>query len=198
WAVRLRGRLDRDALQVAVDALVARHAVLRTRFVEDDGVATQQVLKPEDIPAGWISAEFLALNGRDPQQAAAEYLQGLHFELATGPLWQLRVLEIAPDDQLLVLAMHHIITDGWSLSVLNRELATAYQAALHGTAPDWDPLPLQYADYARWQADWLASGELAQQLDFWREALQGAPALLSLPADQPRESAGVAHGAWHH
>ncbi|MCP5140704.1 MAG: amino acid adenylation domain-containing protein [Chromatiales bacterium] len=198
WAVRLRGRLDRDALQVAVDALVARHAVLRTRFVEDDGIATQQVLKPVDIPAGWISAAFLALNGRDPQLAAADYLQGLHFDLACGPLWQLRVLEIAPDDQLLVLVMHHIIADGWSLSVLNRELAIAYQAALSGSAPDWNPLPLQYADYARWQADWLASGELARQLDFWREALQGAPALLSLPADQPRESADTATGAWHH
>ncbi|MFZ1624464.1 MAG: amino acid adenylation domain-containing protein [Gammaproteobacteria bacterium] len=198
WAVRLRGRLDRTALQAAVDALVARHAVLRTRFIEADGMAVQQVLPRADLPEGRVCVECVALNGRDPQQAAADYLQGLHFDLASDRLWRLRVLEIAPDDQLLVLVMHHIIADGWSLSVLNRELATAYQAALNGTAPEWSCLPLQYADYARWQADWLASGELSRQLDFWRQELRDAPALLALPVHQPRESGGVPNGAWHH
>jgi amino acid adenylation domain-containing protein len=198
WAVRLRGQLDRQALQTAVDTLIARHALLRTRFVENDGLATQQVLDIADVPGGWISVEFVALNDIDPQQAATGFLQGLHFDLASGPLWRLRVLEIAPDDQLLVMVMHHIIADGWSLSVLNRELSIAYQAALSGTAAAFSPLPLQYADYARWQADWLASGELSRQLDFWREELRGAPMRLSLPLDQPHESIGAAKGLWHH
>ena len=198
WAVRLRGSLDRRALQAAVDALVARHAVLRTRFIEADGVASQQVLDFAGLPDDWIRVAFLEAAEGDPQQAVADFLQGLHFDLSTGPLWHLRVLDIAPDDQLLVLVLHHIVADGWSLSVLNRELAIAYQAALSGVAPGWRPLPLQYADYARWQTDWLASGELVQQLEFWRKELRDAPVLLSLPIDQLRESDRASSGAWHH
>ena len=200
WAARLRGPLDRKALQAAVNALLLRHAVLRTRFVEHDGVASQQVLPPADMPGGGIAVEFVAADtakGSDPLRAAEDFLRGLHFDLATGPLWRVRVLEIAPDDQLLVLVMHHIIADGWSLSVLNRELAHAYQAAVNGVAPGWSGLPLQYADYARWQADWLAGGELARQLAFWREALQGAPAQLSLPVDQPCKSGDAPSAGWH-
>lgn len=200
WAARLRGSLDRAALQSAVNALLARHAVLRTRFVEHDGVASQQVLQVAEMPGGGIPVEFVALEQAevsDPLHAAADFLRGLHFDLATGPLWRVRVLPIAPDDQLLVLVMHHIIADGWSLSVLNRELAHAYQSALQGVAPGWSALPLQYADYARWQADWLAGGELARQLAFWRETLRGAPALLSLPVDQPQNADDAAHPGWH-
>ncbi|MCL4791719.1 MAG: amino acid adenylation domain-containing protein, partial [Gammaproteobacteria bacterium] len=202
WAVRLRGPLDRQALQTAVDALVERHAVLRTRFVEHDGVASQQPLAMADLPEHWISVESVAPDGRDPQAAIGDFLRSLRFDLATGPLWCVRIVEIAPGDQLLVLVIHHIIADGWSLSVLNRELATAYRAALKGTAPAWHPLPIDYAAYACWQADWLASSELARQLDFWREELRDAPLLLALPADRshvtaddPQDARG---GAWHH
>jgi amino acid adenylation domain-containing protein len=198
WAVRLRGRLDHAALQAAVDALLERHAVLRTRFVEHDGVASQQVLEMASLPDGWITLESVALDGGDPQRALNDFLHGLHFDLASGPLWRVRVLQIAPAEQLLVLVIHHIIADGWSLSVLNRELSSAYQSAVQGAAPAWSPLPLQYADYACWQADWLASGELARQLEFWREELKGAPPLLALPVDQPREMESRSGSVWQH
>ena len=80
--------------------------------------------------------------------------------------------------------------------MLNRELSSAYQSAVQGAAPAWSPLPLQYADYACWQADWLASGELARQLEFWREELKGAPPLLALPVDQPREMESRSGSVW--
>jgi amino acid adenylation domain-containing protein len=196
WAVRLRGSLDLSALQAAVDALLERHAVLRTRFVEHDGLASQQVLDMASLPEGWITVESVALEGVDPQRALDDFMHGLHFDLPSGPLWRVRVLQIAPDDQLLVLVIHHIIADGWSLSVLNRELAIAYQSAVQGTAPAWTPLPLQYADYACWQADWLASAELGRQLEFWREELKGAPPLLALPIDQPHETRASPGSVW--
>jgi amino acid adenylation domain-containing protein len=196
WAVRLRGPLDRRALQAAVDALVARHAVLRTRFVEHDGVASQRVLGMAELPAHWIRVEFAAADGRDPQAAIGDFLDGLRFDLASGPLWRLRLIELAPDEQLLVLVIHHLIADGWSLSVLNRELALAYRAARQDTVPDWSPLPLQYADYARWQAESLAGAEFERQLAFWRETLRDAPALLALPADRSGGTAALPAVVW--
>jgi amino acid adenylation domain-containing protein len=196
WAVRLRGPLDRRALQAAVDALVARHAVLRTRFVEHDGVASQRVLGMAELPANWLRVESAAADGLDPQAAVAAFLDSLRFELASGPLWRLRLIDLAPGEQLLVLVIHHIIADGWSLSVLNRELALAYRAALQHTAPDWNPLPLQYADYARWQAELQAGGEFDRQLAFWREQLRAAPALLALPADRPGGSGELPAVVW--
>lgn len=194
WALRLRGELNRKALQTAVDALVVRHAILRTRFAEYDGVASQQVLAMADLPEPWIAVESVTLNGADPHDAVTDFLRSLRFDLARGPLWRVRILDIAPGDQLLLLVIHHIIADGWSLSILNRELASAYRAALTGTAPDWRSLPLQYADYARWQADWLASGELARQLAFWCEQLQDLPPPLWQPVTSPQAQC-VASGA---
>lgn len=196
WAVRLRGPLERRALQAAVDALVERHAVLRTRFVEHDGVASQRVLGMAELPADWIRVEFAAADGRDPQAAIGDFPDSLRFDLASGPLWRLRLIELAPGEHLLVLVIHHIIADGWSLSVLNRELALAYRAALQHTAPDWSPLPLQYADYTRWQAERQAAGEFDRQLAYWREQLREAPALLALPADRPGGSGELPAVVW--
>jgi amino acid adenylation domain-containing protein len=194
WSFRLRGVLDLPALQTAVDALLARHAVLRTRFVEIDGEPRQAVAAQLSLPLSVLAAE--------PPDAAGGWearlktcLQLLRFDLAHGPLLQFIVLPIAEDDQVLAIVVHHIIADGWSLGILGRELSAHYNAALVGESPALPALPLQYADYAIRQRAALEGGELQRQLDFWRATLADAPPFLELPTDRPRPALSTHRGA---
>jgi amino acid adenylation domain-containing protein len=191
-ALRLRGALDRVALRVALDHVVARHEALRTRFVAIDGRPWQRI----DPPRGFELREQAAGNA-DPahietlcREAAAE-----PFDLVAGPPIRGRLLRIAEHDHVLVVVMHHIVSDGWSLSVLMREFATAYSALRDGRAPSLPPLPIQYVDHAVWLHEHL-EGETAQaQLQEWVEQLQGAPARVELPCDRPRPALQDYHGA---
>jgi amino acid adenylation domain-containing protein len=191
WLLRLRGPLDRAALQAAVAALLARHEVLRTAFVEQAGVPAQVISPPFPVPAG----AALVATSADLRTLIAQ-----PFNLAAAPLLRVHVLAKGPEDHQLLIVMHHLIADGWSFSVLSRELAAVYNAACRGAAAPLPALPLQYADYALWQQDALASGQLEQQLKFWRIALAGAPPLLALPGDVPvdggRPAVAGSRGAW--
>ncbi len=180
----LHGELDEAALAGAWDLLLARHEALRTRFVAIEGTAYQLVdpagpaLRIDDLSA----AADLDQQVADRCRAAATE----PFDLAAGPLARARLVRLAPSRHALVVTMHHIICDGWSTAVLTRELAAGYAAVVGGRPEPLAPLPVQYGDYAAWQQRWLASGAAAGQGEFWRKALDGAPAELDLPLDRPR------------
>ena len=187
WLLRLRGPLDRQALQVAVDALVARHETLRTALVEQAGVPGQSISPPFSVPVG-------AATAATPADIRA--LIALPFDLSTAPLLRVTVLVAGPGDHQLLIVMHHLIADGWSFSVLSRELAALYNGARRGAVPSLPALPLHYADYALWQQEAAVSGRRLQQLEFWRSALAGAPPLLALPVQMVRPVVASNRGAW--
>ncbi|HEY9032466.1 MAG TPA: amino acid adenylation domain-containing protein, partial [Pseudomonadales bacterium] len=187
-ALILRGQLDIDILQQVVRLLLQRHESLRSYFVTDNGEARQCVA--EDVSLAIHSeATGLSLDDREAllQLAAAEL--ATPFDLAHAPLWRLRLLRLADQDQqpchLLLLNLHHIITDGWSNGILMREIAFCYQALAEGKTADLPALPVQYADYALWQQQQLPPARLAGMTRYWREQLAGVPAL-ELATDFPR------------
>jgi amino acid adenylation domain-containing protein len=186
-ALRLTGQLDRSALHATLDRLVERHESLRTRFVAIDGVPYQHIdeargfaLSHEDLSGLSAGATEAAIAARAEEEAGAP------FDLSTGPVIRGRLLTIAPDEHVLLLTQHHIVSDGWSLGVLVKEVAALYTAFRRGAADPLPPLEIQYADYAQWQRSWLQGEELTRQVDFWKNHLSAAPALLNLPLDRPR------------
>ncbi|WP_343123113.1 amino acid adenylation domain-containing protein, partial [Xanthomonas sp. NCPPB 1128] len=186
-AQRLRGMLDLAALAHALDQVVARHEVLRTRFVLIDGQPMQQVaadatadLRVHDLrDQGDIEVANAALN---------EALFAQAFDLEHDPLLRVQVAQLGENDFGLAVVMHHIVSDGWSIGVMLDELSRFYVAYLQGNGDPLPPLPVQYIDYAQWQRNWLADGQSQRQAAYWRQALSGAPALLDLPTDRPRPS----------
>ncbi|MFI9360448.1 amino acid adenylation domain-containing protein [Kitasatospora sp. NPDC053057] len=189
-AVRLTGPLDRAALAAAVGDVVERHESLRTVFAEADGLPSQLVLTAAEAEQAGARLELVDLPAQELESAlAAEAARP--FTLSAHVPLRARLFAFGPEDHALALTVHHIAADGWSLGPLARDLATAYQARAEGRAPDWRPLPVQYADHALWQRallgakddpDSLAAAEVAH----WREALAGIPEELELPTDFPR------------
>jgi hypothetical protein len=187
-ALRLLGRLDVAALQATLDRIVARHEGLRARFVANDGTPYQQ-FAPEDcgfalrrhdlreLPADEREAAIVRLTAEEAREP---------FDFSNGPMVRGRLLELTDDEHVLLVTLHHIVTDGWSRNVLVREVATLYSAFSRGEGDPLPPLEIQYADYAQWQRQWLHGAELTRQIDFWKDHLGGAPSLLELPADRPR------------
>ncbi|HEX2080479.1 MAG TPA: amino acid adenylation domain-containing protein, partial [Longimicrobium sp.] len=184
----ITGPLDHDALRRALTELVRRHEPLRTTLPAVDGVPVQRIAPPPadfDLPV----ADLRHLPG-DERRAEAGRLAAEarrhRFDLARGPLFRASLVHVADDEHLLLLNLHHAIGDGWSLGVLQEELSALYGAFSRGEP---SPLPepaLQYADYAVWQRERLSGAALERQVEFWRRALDGAPALLELPTDRPR------------
>ncbi|GAA1286194.1 amino acid adenylation domain-containing protein [Saccharothrix xinjiangensis] len=198
--LRLRGALDTAALQRALDFLVNRHAALRTAF-PDSGGEPVQLVSPTGSAA--LAVHEVPVAGGDRDAAAKRFADdraAVGFDLRRGPLFTASLGRLADDDHVLVLALHHIISDAWSLSVLLGELGTAYDAALLGEEPDLPPLRLQYQDFAVWQRDQVAGDATAGHLEHWARHLAGAPELLTLPTDRPRpvevDHRGALHEAW--
>jgi len=192
WSARLTGALDRTALSRAVDALVARHDSLRTTFHAPEGEPQQCVAA--HLP---VRIEYLQAAAEKQISRRLEELIALPFDLESGPLLRVHMLECEPDRHILLLVIHHLIADGWSMSVLFAELSQAYNAYRRDESPERPALPVQYADYTAWQRDWLAGEELSRQITYWREQLADAPALLELPTDRPRPAIQTHAGAWH-
>ncbi|MFI4887804.1 MAG: condensation domain-containing protein, partial [Burkholderiales bacterium] len=184
--LRLTGELDVAALTRALHDVTRRHESLRTRFALADGAPTQVVMEPH---APSLPVEIVPGVERSEREALAmEYARaeaGRGFDLVRGPLWRVRLWRLAQNEHWLQLTLHHIVTDGWSMGVLMRELSTAY--ASHCGDEAWSPpaLPVQYADYAVWQRRWFAGSVLDAQLAYWRDALADLPSL-DLPYDRPR------------
>ena len=181
-ALRLHGRLDRQALQHSLDALYARHESLRSRFITREDRPQVQIL-----PANGLPLAFHDLR-RHPAQADTLCRQAATqpFDLTQGPLVRAALIRLADEEHLFLLTCHHIISDGWSTGILLRDLGALYGALRRGDADPLPPLTLQYADYAAWQRRYLTPERLAAQAQYWRETLSDAPALLTLPTDRPR------------
>ncbi|HEU0055230.1 MAG TPA: condensation domain-containing protein, partial [Longimicrobium sp.] len=185
--MRLRGALDRAALAGALERIVARHESLRTVFVRVDGDPEQRVLPVEE--SGFGVAEH-DLRGEPRAEAEAERLAAREmdapFDLERGPLVRACLVHLADDDHLLLLTMHHVVSDAWSMGVLTRELGALYTAFSQGRPDPLPALPVQYADYAAWQRRRVDGEVLDAQAAYWTETLAGAPELLELPLDHAR------------
>jgi amino acid adenylation domain-containing protein len=193
--LRLRGSVDTGALDRALTEIVRRHEVLRSTFSLLDGEPVQTV---QPAPASVLRVE--AAVEADPLAEARRRIAveaGRTFDLQKGPLLFATLVRLGRDDHLLLITLHHIVTDGWSLGIMYRELAAVYAAQLRGEGSPLPPLAIQYADYAAWQREHLAGMEQERQLAYWRDALADAPALLEMPLDRIRPavqgSAGAAH-----
>src|SRR6185437_2457555 len=187
--MRLRGRLDEGALRRALDSIVERHEVLRTVFVKGEDRPFQQVLPGGSFSLSWVDLSSCAASGRESRLRSQEEEESSgEFDLATGPLIRGRLVRLAGDDHALLISMHHIVFDGWSLGVFLKELGELYAAYREGRGSQLAPLAIQYADYAQWQRNWLEGEVLRKQLAYWQEQLEGAPPYLDLPTDRPRPS----------
>jgi amino acid adenylation domain-containing protein len=184
-AVRLRGALDADALERALGEIVRRHEALRTTFAERDG-ARVQVIHPF---AGFTLPVEELSGDADAEEAVRERVAAeaaRSFDLERGPLIRTALLRLADDEHVLLVCMHHVVTDGWSMGVLFRELAALYAAFREGRPSPLAELPVQYPDFAVWQRTHARADALARHVAYWRERMAGAPALLELPTDRPR------------
>ncbi|MBV9926801.1 MAG: amino acid adenylation domain-containing protein [Acidobacteria bacterium] len=189
--------LDREALARALNELLRRHESLRTTFAEFAGGEPVQVIAPPsplELPLVDLSALFEDEARAESARLAAEESQR-PFDLTKGPLLRTTLLRLSDEEHYLLLSVHHIVFDGWSLRVFAEELAALYEAFTRGEGSPLEELPVQYADYAVWQREQLEGGALDAQLDYWRRALAGAPSLLELPADRPRPSVPSFRGA---
>ena len=195
-AVRLDGVLAVGALRAALVDVVARHEALRTVYPSVGGRPWQRVLDPDAVSLD-VSVVEASREGLAQQVAAAG---SYPFDLSVQVPLRATVLVVGPDEHVLVVVVHHIACDGWSMPVLGRDLSVAYAARCAGTVPGWAPLPVQYADYTLWQRELLGEPDdpdsvLARQVGYWREVLAGVPQPLRLPTDRPRPAVATQQGA---
>ena len=195
-ALRLKGRLDKNALKRSLEEIARRHEALRSTFASLDGEPLQ-VIAPE-----WNGSLALVdlkdrcdLEREDEARRLAGEEARRPFDLARGPLFRATLIRLGEADHLLVLVMHHIVSDGWSIGVLHRELSVLYRAFSDSEPSPLAALPIQYADYAVWQREWLKGAELDRQLSYWTKQLEGVPGVLNLPTDHPRPAVQTYRGA---
>ena len=190
---RLQGQLDGDVLEWSLREIVRRHETLRTRFASSGGAAQQLIgtaesfalIRLQNAKDGIAIKEFLTVEAARP------------FDLSEGPVFRATLMEIGVAEHLLVLAMHHIVTDAWSMGCLLEELSHLYHAGRSGQVSSLKELTIQYADYAIWQRGWLTGAVLDQELDYWKNRLTGASEMLELPTDYPRPAVMKHTGATH-
>ncbi len=196
YGLRMAGRLEVAALAAALSEIAGRHEVLRTTFVELHGEAAQVVHPAAPRPLPLIDLQGL---GETLRQGEALWLAQAEatrpFDLTAGPLWRTSLVRLAPGEHLLLLNQHHAVFDGWSIGILHRELEAVYGASIEGRPSPLPELPLQYADFAQWQRQWLQGEVLAAQLAHWRRQLGDAPPVLDLPSDRPRAPVQTFRGA---
>ncbi len=203
-ALRAVGRLEVGLLAAALTAIVRRHESLRTTFAVSTAGAAGAAGGGQAVqvvaPAGVVPFPVVDLSGL-PEAVRGPLAERLlaagawrPFDLATGPLLRAQVLRLAPEEHALLLTLHHIVSDAWSMEILIREIAILYRAFVEGQAPALPPLPIQYGDFAVWQRGWLTGAVLESQLAYWREQLAEAPPVLDLPIDYPRPAVHTWNG----
>jgi amino acid adenylation domain-containing protein len=195
-SLRLYGVLDKDALRRALNTIIERHEVLRTVFVAAEDEPRQRIGS-----SGVLTLKMVDLSGYEVAQREAHILLEkseevrTRFDLRVGLLVRGRLLQLQTEEHVLLVTMHHIVTDGWSLGVFIREFGELYGAYREKRSNPLKPLPLQYADYAQWQREWLQGDLLEKQLSYWHSRLRGAAPQLELPTDRPRPAAQSYSGA---
>ncbi|MCC7416300.1 MAG: amino acid adenylation domain-containing protein, partial [Acidobacteria bacterium] len=199
-AVRLTGRLDAPALEAALRGIQQRHEILRTRFELADGEPVQRIGEAADLALTTIDLSDERPPGRERRiHEIARAWAHQTFDLARGPLFCAGLARLAETEHVLLLAFHHLVCDGWSIGVFVRELAALYDARVRGETEDpLPPLPIQYADFAAWQREWLAGPVLERQLAYWRRRLAAPLPSLELPTDRPRPPVQTFNGRLHH
>ena len=196
-ALRLSGELKKEALERTLTEIVRRHEVLRTTFKTVDGEPVQVIAGPAPVTLSQVDvsrlevAEQEAAVQRLAQQEAVE-----PFDLGRGPLLRVKLLRLGATEHVMLVTMHHIVSDGWSMGVFVNEVAALYRAFSEGEESPLEELEVQYADFALWQREWLQGEALDTQLRYWREKLRGA-AILELPTDRPRPAVPTHRGASH-
>ena len=196
-AIRLKGALDLQALQQALNAILARHESLRINFSSIEGEPVQVVAPAREIEVPIVNLNELADAERENEarrlvsEAAAR-----GFNLEVDALVRATLFRLSEEDHVLLLVMHHIVSDGWSMGILFRELSTLYNTFSTSRPSPLAKLPIQYADFARWQREWLQGPTLEKQIDYWKQHLAGAPAVLDLPTDRPRPKAETFAGSY--
>jgi len=194
---RLNGPFNRAALEASLTDIVQRHESLRTTILQSSDGIPCQVVQPAFNPLNdFIDLQtYSAAEQNIKLEQLADQALARPFNLETGPLLRVSLIQLSPEDHLLMITLHHIITDGWSLRIFIRELSIIYQAWLQGKPSPLPALSIQYGDYAAWQRQWLQGEVLQQQVDYWHQQLAGVPALLELPTDKPRPAQQSYHGA---
>ena len=194
-AFRLRGKLDLAAFRRALERIVERHEVLRTSFANRGGEPVQVIHERVDLPFCVADLSNLPEDVREREARSLMRRDALRpFDLEKAPLFRVFLLRLSPEEHLVLVNMHHTITDGWSVGVLVDELATLYNSLVEGKEPQLPELPIQYADYAVWQRQWLQGEALEKQLRFWREIVGENPPVLELPTDRPRPAVQTFNG----
>lgn len=198
FVMRLPRAVDGETLNRAFNEILRRHEVLLATFADVDGVPMQEVRSAEPlvIPLSDLS------NLPDSQRRAvavelADEEARSPFDLVRGPMIRARLVRLAADEHLLLITMHHLVSDGWSLGILVKELAALYNAFAHGRPSPLPELRFQFFDYVAWQRDWLAGENLRRLETYWAKQLAGAPSVLDLPTDHPRPAAQSFSGALH-
>ncbi len=194
WSIRLTGALNSEALEQSLNEIVHRHEILRTTFDVVEGQPVQIMSPSLHVPL--VLADFSSLPDPEKQaQSAAANEARTPLDLQNGPLLRTKLLRLGPADHVLLVTTHHIAFDGWSRRILVSELAALYQAFCAGLPSPLPELPLQYADYAVWQRNYLQGQNLGRLLDYWKGQLADAPATLDLPTDRPRPAVQSFRGA---
>ena len=193
---RLSGALDSALLERTINEVVRRHESLRTSFAEERGEPVQVIAPSGDVALRVVELTDVPAAEREARarELAAEEA-GRPFDLAAGPLLRALLLRLADDEHVAVLTLHHIVADGWSMGVLVREAMALYGALSRGESSPLEPLPIQYADFAVWQREWLRGEALEKLAGYWRGQLAGAPPALELPTDRPLPSSHTYRGA---
>ncbi|NVJ28707.1 AMP-binding protein, partial [Myxococcus sp. AM011] len=187
WALKLTGNLHTEALRQSFNALIERHEVLRTHFAMHEGQPVQRIQSDVRLALPVVDLRALDSSSRDAEAQRLMREEAIHsFDMSRGPLVHATLVRLADDEYLLLVTNHHIVSDGWSVSVIVRELAAFYRQFSGGEAAQLSPLPIQYADFSVWQRQWLQGEALDAQLDWWRANLSGASLQLELPSDFPR------------
>ncbi|WP_338270543.1 amino acid adenylation domain-containing protein, partial [Corallococcus caeni] len=197
-AIELKGELKLEALEQAFTALQERHESLRTTFRTVEGTPVQVIAPPSPVTLEVADLRGVAGPERQDELSRRVREESLRpFHLGRGPLVRASLVRTGDEEHVLLVTMHHAISDGWSMGVVIRELASLYDAYLHGRPSPLPPLELQYPDYAAWQREWLQGETLKAQLDWWKQQLEGAPDVIALPTDRPRPAIQSSRGAKH-
>jgi len=197
-ALRLQGDLRLDVMDRVFAELARRHEVLRTSFRSIDGEVRQIIAASGELRPGFVDLSSVAEEKREDEALRLAHEEaGKPFDLSQGPLLRAQWVRLAQQDHLLLVTMHHIITDGWSMQIIVREIARIYEACLKNEDPRLPEPAIQYADYAAWQQKWLRGEVLEKQLSYWEKQLADLPRVHGLPLDRPRPAVQAFHGAEH-